>query len=175
MGIWNKVVDAVGLSSLQLPQFEALAGGGRIPGYGGGDKHVALLEGGEAVVSKETTAAHAGTLAAMGVPGFQGGGLAPGQLVPLGSAYSPSFGGLSTAGQQAAAAPVKTPNVSINWAQLAADPNAYMTALMNNQVKGMLSTNVPTGSIGPGIIAAPPLTGKPGTSVEQGGNIRQGR
>lgn len=51
-----------------------LATGGRIPGYGGGDRHMALLEGGEAVVSKETTAAHAADLAAWGVPGFQQGG-----------------------------------------------------------------------------------------------------
>jgi len=48
--------------------------GGHIPGYGGGDRHLALLEGGEAVVSKETTRAHASELAAWGVPGFQQGG-----------------------------------------------------------------------------------------------------
>lgn len=52
------------------------AKGSRVPGYGGGDKHLYLLEGGEAVVSKETTARHAKTLAAMGVPGMAGGGLA---------------------------------------------------------------------------------------------------
>jgi hypothetical protein len=53
-----------------------LATGGRIPGYGGGDRHLALLESGEAVVSKETTASHAATLASWGVPGFQTGGKA---------------------------------------------------------------------------------------------------
>jgi phage-related protein len=58
-----------------------LATGGRIPGYGGGDRHMALLEGGEAVVSKETTSAHAATLASWGVPGFQRGG-AVGQAAP---------------------------------------------------------------------------------------------
>jgi hypothetical protein len=52
-----------------------LATGGLIPGYGGGDKHLALLEGGEAVVSKETTAAHASELRSWGVPGMQGGGV----------------------------------------------------------------------------------------------------
>jgi hypothetical protein len=51
-----------------------LATGGRIPGYGGGDRHVALLEGGEAVISKETTASHAADLQSWGVPGFQHGG-----------------------------------------------------------------------------------------------------
>lgn len=51
-----------------------LATGGRIPGYGGGDRHMALLEGGEAVLSKETTSAHADYLRSWGVPGFQQGG-----------------------------------------------------------------------------------------------------
>jgi phage-related protein len=51
-----------------------LAHGGLIPGFGGGDRHLALLEGGEAVISKETTAAHAAQLRAWGVPGFQQGG-----------------------------------------------------------------------------------------------------
>jgi NlpC/P60 family/Lysozyme like domain len=53
-----------------------LATGGRIPGYGGGDRHLALLEGGEAVISKETTSRNADVLAAWGVPGFQQGGIA---------------------------------------------------------------------------------------------------
>jgi len=52
----------------------ALAAGGLIPGYGGGDRHLALLEGGEAVLSKETTSAHAAQLSAWGVPGMQQGG-----------------------------------------------------------------------------------------------------
>jgi hypothetical protein len=58
--------------------------GSKVPGYGGGDKHLYLLESGEAVVSKETTARHARTLAAMGVPGMAVGGLAglP-SMVPL--------------------------------------------------------------------------------------------
>jgi len=51
-----------------------LAAGARIPGYGGGDRHLRLLEGGEAVISKETTAAHAAELRAWGVPGMQQGG-----------------------------------------------------------------------------------------------------
>jgi len=51
-----------------------LSTGGRIPGYGGGDRHLVLLEGGEAVVSKEQTAANAGLLRMMGVPGMQQGG-----------------------------------------------------------------------------------------------------
>jgi Phage tail lysozyme len=57
--------------------------GMRIPGYGGGDivpawiagQGPALLEPGEAVVSKETTRKYAPVLAAMGVPGFSSGGV----------------------------------------------------------------------------------------------------
>jgi hypothetical protein len=52
------------------------ARGSKVPGYGGGDKHLYLLEGGEAVVSKEKTAKHARLLAAMGVPGMALGGVA---------------------------------------------------------------------------------------------------
>lgn len=52
-----------------------MAAGGRIPGFGGGDVYPALLEPGEAVVDKERTRKFAGVLGAMGVPGFQLGGL----------------------------------------------------------------------------------------------------
>src|SRR5215831_4681297 len=46
-----------------------------IPGYGGGDRHLALLESGEAVVPKEVVPHVASTLKKHGVPGFQGGGI----------------------------------------------------------------------------------------------------
>ena len=49
--------------------------GGRIPGYGGGDVHPALLEGGETVVPKELTPAVAPLMRAHGIPGFAGGGI----------------------------------------------------------------------------------------------------
>jgi hypothetical protein len=52
-----------------------LARGGKIPGFGGGDKYPALLEGGEAVVDKHRTRMLAPLFSAMGVPGFSGGGL----------------------------------------------------------------------------------------------------
>lgn len=50
-----------------------LSTGGKIPGFGGGDKFPALLEGGEAVVPKHLTSAVAPFLAANGVPGFSNG------------------------------------------------------------------------------------------------------
>ena len=50
------------------------AAGFLVPGYGGGDRHLALLEGGEAVVPKHLTGAVAPFLAAHRVPGFAGGG-----------------------------------------------------------------------------------------------------
>ena len=49
------------------------AAGYLVPGYGGGDRHLALLEGGEAVVPKHLTAAVAPFLKAHGVPGFASG------------------------------------------------------------------------------------------------------
>jgi hypothetical protein len=55
--------------------FKPLARGGRLPGFGGGDRHPALLESGEAVVDKYRTRAYAPVLKAMGVPGMAAGGL----------------------------------------------------------------------------------------------------
>lgn len=53
------------------------ATGGRVPGYGGGDRHPYLLEGGEAIVPKHLTPAVAPFLKAQGVPGFAAGGIIP--------------------------------------------------------------------------------------------------
>jgi Transglycosylase SLT domain len=50
--------------------------GGRVPGgYGGGDIVPVLAEPGEAFVDKHRARKYAALLAAMGVPGFQGGGI----------------------------------------------------------------------------------------------------
>jgi hypothetical protein len=51
------------------------AAGGRLPGFGGGDRNLALLEDGEAVIDKHRTRQYAPFLSAIGVPGFSGGGL----------------------------------------------------------------------------------------------------
>jgi hypothetical protein len=114
-----------------------LATGGLIPGYGGGDKHLALLEGGEAVVSKETTAAHANELRSWGVPGFQGGGLIGG----VGHFFSSLFH-VAGAGGRA----------------LAALFTGNSTAL-SNALKGMLpsGTHGAVGALG-GLLAAIPTT-----------------
>jgi hypothetical protein len=50
------------------------AAGWRVPGYGGGDKWPALLEGGETVVPKHLTHLVAPLMKAHGVPGFATGG-----------------------------------------------------------------------------------------------------
>jgi TP901 family phage tail tape measure protein len=71
--LWNFVANIVGLPD--LPVVQTLAGGGRIAGFGGGDKHPALLEGGEAVVDKWTTKSLAPLFGALGVPGFTKGGV----------------------------------------------------------------------------------------------------
>jgi hypothetical protein len=64
-----------------------VATGGRVPGYGGGDRWPALLEGGEAIVPKHLTPAVAPFLKAHGVPGFAQGGVAgsygPGSVAGL--------------------------------------------------------------------------------------------
>jgi hypothetical protein len=49
--------------------------GTRVPGYGGGDRHPYLLEGGETVVPKELTPEIAPWAAMRGIPGFRRGGL----------------------------------------------------------------------------------------------------
>lgn len=66
-------------------QVAGLQGGGLIPGFGGGDQHPALLEGGEAVIDKHRTAMLAPLFRAIGVPGFASGGLIPG---PVGNIIS---------------------------------------------------------------------------------------
>lgn len=71
--LWNDVMGAVG--GPKLPTIKGLSTGGKLDGYGGGDKHLALLESGEAVVDKDRTAKFAPLLKAMGVPGFSTGGL----------------------------------------------------------------------------------------------------
>lgn len=73
--LWDDVMGAIGLSSLDLPAVKGLAAGGKLPGYGGGDQHLRLLESGEAVVDKDRTRKYAPLLAAMGVPGMKTGGL----------------------------------------------------------------------------------------------------
>ena len=47
--------------------------GFRVPGYGGGDIHPAMLEGGEAVVPKHLVPSIAPFLSANKVPGFAAG------------------------------------------------------------------------------------------------------
>lgn len=52
-----------------------LSAGGRLPGYGGGDRRLYMLEDGEAVVDKGRARKYAPLLGAMGVPGMSAGGL----------------------------------------------------------------------------------------------------
>jgi hypothetical protein len=55
----------------------SLARGGKLPGFGGGDKHPALLESGETVVSKEHSKKKfmVAAFKAAGVPGYASGGI----------------------------------------------------------------------------------------------------
>jgi hypothetical protein len=52
------------------------ARGGRLPGYGGGDRRLALLEDGETIIDKHRASLYAPLFAAMGIPGYQHGGRA---------------------------------------------------------------------------------------------------
>jgi phage-related protein len=52
-----------------------LAAGGRLPGYGGGDRRMIMAEDGETVVSKSTSRAMAPIFGAYGVPGYASGGI----------------------------------------------------------------------------------------------------
>ena len=72
--VFDDITNALGLG--KPIKISAMAEGGRVPGgYGGGDSRLILAEPGEAVVSKDKARQYAPLLAAMGVPGFQLGGL----------------------------------------------------------------------------------------------------
>src|SRR5260370_32238082 len=73
--LWNTVVNAIGLSNLDLPFVKTLASGGKIPGFGGGDKYPALLEAGEAVVDKNRTRKYRSLFWMIGVPSMAAGGV----------------------------------------------------------------------------------------------------
>ena len=85
-GVSTYQISAGGLASPH-------AAGYRVPGYGGGDIHPAMLEGGESVVPKELTPEVAPFLKAHGVPGFEDGGIM-GRLGGYGS-YGHGGGGYS--------------------------------------------------------------------------------
>ena len=74
VNVQEAITGTVGVGGI-LPTPSGHAAGYRVPGYGGGDVHPALLEGGEAVVPKELTPAVAPFLKSHGVPGFEGGGI----------------------------------------------------------------------------------------------------
>ncbi len=75
----------------QIPYIPRMQAGGRLPGYGGGDRRLILAEDGETVVSKETSREMAPLFAAYGVPGYQFGGIIGsivGAIPGLGSALT---------------------------------------------------------------------------------------
>ena len=72
---WNAIVSRIpGIPN--LPKIATLARGGRLPGYGGGDRQPALLESGETVVNKDSSRQPfmVAAFKAAGVPGYQHGG-----------------------------------------------------------------------------------------------------
>ena len=96
------IASHVGLGTSKkplIPKIPGFAQGGRIPGYGGGDHLPALLEPGETVVDKARSRQYAGVFRAMGVKGYQHGGVignkAPGRFagVDVPGPGSAPFGG----------------------------------------------------------------------------------
>ena len=97
--LWDDVVNAIGLTKLQLPYVQPLAGGGIVPGRDYGyDTHLAALRGGEGVLQPGavgaiggppavhalnskfgdkpvTSATHGGVKSAGWLPGFAHGGV----------------------------------------------------------------------------------------------------
>jgi TP901 family phage tail tape measure protein len=94
--LWDTVMNAIGLSKLDLPHVNLLSSGGLLGGFGGGDKVPALLEPGEAVVDKYRTKKYSALFAAMGVPGFAGGGII-GNALDIGKMMLAASTGNSTA------------------------------------------------------------------------------
>jgi cell wall-associated NlpC family hydrolase len=88
IGAFDAISTRVGGPNIKAVHPMGLATGGRVAGYGGGDRHLALLEGGEAVIDKVTTARNAHTLRRWGVPGFAHGGKI-GQNPPHGNPHLP--------------------------------------------------------------------------------------
>jgi len=79
--LWNDVMGAIHGPKLPIVHF---ASGGRVPGWGGGDIVPALVERGETVVSKEHSSLLADVFRAVGVPGYQAGGVPVGRAAELG-------------------------------------------------------------------------------------------
>jgi TP901 family phage tail tape measure protein len=73
--VWNTVVNAIGLSKIDLPIVKTLAAGGRLAGFGGGDRIPALLEAGETVIDKNKSRDYAWLFSMMGVKGYAQGGI----------------------------------------------------------------------------------------------------
>jgi len=81
---FDDITNALGLGK-PIPKISMAAGGKvrKLPGFGGGDIIPALLEPGESVVDKNTTASYAWLFKALGVPGFASGGVAGGGPIGL--------------------------------------------------------------------------------------------
>lgn len=79
-------------------KFFTLSAGGLLPGFGGGDRNLALLEDGETVVDKYRSKQYARIFGAMGIPGYKDGGIIGGLtgMVNWDAGNSGWFGGASS-------------------------------------------------------------------------------
>ena len=67
--------ESLGSVLKKLGALSFYSGGGKVPGFGGGDEWPAMLERGEAVIDKDKTKKYAWLFKQMGVPGFASGGV----------------------------------------------------------------------------------------------------
>jgi hypothetical protein len=107
---WSEHSGTAALAGRDLPPADML-----IPGYGGGDKHIIAVEGGETVVPKHLTPAVAPLMKAHNVPGFAAGGLIPNYsggfagMAPLAPNFNKAFiGQFTTAMETSMTAQMKT-------------------------------------------------------------------
>lgn len=140
------------------------AAGWLVPGYGGGDRWPALLEGGETVVPKHLTPAVAPLMAAHGVPGFETGTYAGNG----GAGTFPGLGDLAVKGHTAmvndtAQALVSAMNSAIKSAQTAASSAGGSV----NVAGGPGGTNAQNQALGQKMAAEIGWTGAQWTALNQ--------
>jgi len=88
--LWNDVMGAIGLKRFNLPNIAMMAAGGRLGGFGGGDRIPALLEAGETVIDKHKSRNYAWLFRMMGVKGYASGGQVPPAVARFGASVNPS-------------------------------------------------------------------------------------
>ena len=88
--LWNDVMGAIGLKRFNLPNIPMMAAGGKLAGFGGGDRIPILAEAGETIVDKNRSRKWAWVFSMMGVPGYASGGQIPPAVARFGQSVNPT-------------------------------------------------------------------------------------